>query len=389
MEAKNWTEKKSLMEIPRDKPDGIWDSEWAAMHLECMWPGLHDAGYLAEIKAVTMDVTGDRIGVSQGRARLHKYLRQRGYSADLGFPDNPDGWQFPCDPDSEGDLRSFKTMDTLLGLQIDIAQGAAKKWLKRSHVDDEIYPAWMLVKYTTEISEEWKDRWMIAGGRIFAPLIQAMNPNTQETGMIALKDDPIWAAPGDRNIFPDALGIDHPPFYINSGLSWDPVLKIEAIAHGLLPSGMPQKLMEESIRRHIDYKKNMQVLSKRAVQRRSEEYARRNSPEALHEKYKDQAQWYDTYNFSIKACEAVKKATASGEDLKAIMARIRTGLLRKELSHKPKVEAALRRALGLAHESSGLVLDACVEYKRALTLDPKVGCKRDYERLTSIHHRGV
>lgn len=377
------------MEIPTDIPKGLWHAEWAAMHLDCRWPGLRDDAYLAEIKAVTVDVTGDRIGISQGRARLHQYLRQRGYSAEHGFPDNPDGWHFPCDPDSDGDLRSFKTMDALLQLQVDIAQGAAKKWLKRSPTDDEIFPAWMLVKYRTEISEEWKNRWLIAGGRFFSPLCEMISPNTQETGMIALKDDPIWAALGDPNIFPDALGIDHPPFYRNSGLSWNPVLKIEAIAHGLLPTDMPPILLEKLIRRHIDYKKHLAELSNRAIQRSSEEYARRNSPEALHEKYKDQAQWYDTFNFSMKACEEVKKATVSGEDLKAIVARIRTGLQRKEISYKPKVEAVLRRALGLAHESSGLFADACAEYKLALSLDPKVGCKRDYERLTSLHHRRV
>ena len=56
--------------------------------------------------------------------------------------------------------------------------------------------------------------------------------------MIALKGDPIWGELGSYDNFPDALGVDHPPFAFNSGMGWREVAAGEVRKLGITgPNG--------------------------------------------------------------------------------------------------------------------------------------------------------
>jgi hypothetical protein len=57
--------------------------------------------------------------------------------------------------------------------------------------------------------------------------------------MIALKRAEIWDVIGDPAFFPDALGVDHPPFAFSSGMGWQQIDEEECLALGVLQAPLP------------------------------------------------------------------------------------------------------------------------------------------------------
>jgi len=77
------------------------------------------------------------------------------------------------------------------------------------------------------VPRDWPARWIIAGGK--------PRPDGR---MIALKGDPVWGELGGYDNFPDALGVDHPPFAFNSGMGWAAIATEEVDALGITgPNG--------------------------------------------------------------------------------------------------------------------------------------------------------
>lgn len=71
--------------------------------------------------------------------------------------------------------------------------------------------------------------------------------------MIALKDAEVWSAIGDPALFPDAIGVDHPPFAFESGMGWREILGSEARELGLTtrPAGFFAKA-KQMIKEAVD-----------------------------------------------------------------------------------------------------------------------------------------
>lgn len=192
------------------------------------------AVYLQEVKdAVELAMQGGyENDIPMLRLRLKETLTRLGYTPETGFPgdellDIPE-----AKPGSLRDLSSDRRINLILETQISLARAASQK--QRGLEPDRLarWPGWELVRvYRRRVprGEEgtlgWSGRWLRAGGPV------------NETGrLIARKDDPIWRALGDPDLFEDAIGVDTPPFAYNSGLRWVEVSRAEMEALGLMDS---------------------------------------------------------------------------------------------------------------------------------------------------------
>jgi hypothetical protein len=133
------------------------------------------------------------------------------------------------------DLSSFRRLDLIVKTQEALMSGAGEK--ARGSTPDrlEAAPCWELIRmvpvrmprrYTgSEASvDKTEPRWTISGGRLFGGR------------MIAPKGDPVWGEMGSSGNFDDALNVDHPPFYFNSGMGWKELLRTECLALGVTAS---------------------------------------------------------------------------------------------------------------------------------------------------------
>jgi len=196
------------------------------------------AGYLQEIKDVVdlamaggyeNDLPNLRLALKQSLARL-------GYTPETGFPGDDDLAIPPAEPGSLKDLSSGKRIDFILETQISLARGAGQRQRGLDPGRMKRWPAWELIRvYSRRVprgsepgSLGWAGRWLRAEG----PVV----PSGGRPGgrLIALKDDLVWRGLGSKELFDDALDVDHPPFAFNSGLRWVEVSRDESEALGLM-----------------------------------------------------------------------------------------------------------------------------------------------------------
>jgi hypothetical protein len=296
------------IEIPRNKPERMLDAEWVAMHLEFREPNVSNAEYLAELKAILIESAGGRLPLPDARIRLRDYLRASGYTPSKGFPDDAPGKWIPVASGSIDDLISPERLDWTLKHQMEVLYGARDKYAGNDPHRLDSFPGWMLMKRAGANADDLRDRWKRAGGAFYQPLLGGRCPDTEETGMIALKNDPVWARLGSSSLFSDAVDIDHPPFYLNSGLCckevdrWEleemGILSTEArmskdnsldpaIRHaferstgiGLIPENR-ERILEVIRLRRMTRKAERYKLAEEAVQKASEAYAKSNNSEA-------------------------------------------------------------------------------------------------------------
>jgi polyhydroxyalkanoate synthesis regulator phasin len=180
-----------------------------------------NAIFASELKRVIDELVSGRLSEGQARTALYELLDALGYDAEQGgFP----GEEVP--PALKGtlqDLRSFRRMDLIIRTQRDLMQGAGSLW--RAMQPDSLaeFPALELVRMgEVRVPRDLPARWAIAGGK---PAASGYAPNAHErlgeaTGLIALVGDPVFGELGSYDNFSDALGVDHPPFFFSSGISW-------------------------------------------------------------------------------------------------------------------------------------------------------------------------
>lgn len=160
------------------------------------------------LKRVIERLAAGEIGEGQARTALYETLDALGYDVEKGgFPGEE------LEPGLKGtiqDLRSFRRMDLIVRTQRDLMTGAGQK-ARGEHPDAlSNRPAWELVRVMpVEAPRDWPSRWVIAGGSF-----------VDGGRMVALKGHPIWGELGAYDNFPDALGVDFPPFAFNSGMGW-------------------------------------------------------------------------------------------------------------------------------------------------------------------------
>lgn len=199
-----------------------------------------NAIFANELQRVVDLIVGGTLSEGQARTVMYEVLDLLGYDVEKGgFP----GEEVP--PALRGtlqDLRSFRRMDLIIRTQRDLMIGAGEQW--RGHQAEMItaYPAWELVRVAeVKVPRDWPSRWTIAGGLLIdadtGEIItqEDFGPSEweyvrQRARMIALKGSPIWGELGSYENFPDALGVDFPPFAFNSGMGWKPVSAAEVRA---------------------------------------------------------------------------------------------------------------------------------------------------------------
>ncbi len=176
-----------------------------------------NAIFANKLKEVIDAVAAGSMGEGQARTALYEVLDALDYDVEKGgFP----GEEVP--PALRGslqDLRSFRRMNLIVRMQVDLMAGAGLK--ARGQTPDRLatHPAWELVRVEEKAApRDWPSRWAVAGGRFYG------TSNIEGRGrMIALKGDSVWGELGAWENFPDALGVDYPPFAFNSGMGWDEI----------------------------------------------------------------------------------------------------------------------------------------------------------------------
>ena len=186
--------------------------------------------FASKIKEVIDAIASGTMSESQARAALGQTLDALGYDAEAGgFSDAP------VEPALKGtlqDLRSFRRLDLIVRTQRELMQGAGEQWRGHQPAMLAAFPAWELIRVMPKraprnwsgespSSNDPRPRWVIAGGEV------------TDGRMIALKGDPIWGELGSYDNFPDALGVDHPPFAFNSGMGWRAVSRDEVQRLGI------------------------------------------------------------------------------------------------------------------------------------------------------------
>lgn len=196
-----------------------------------------NAIYISKIKEVVDALAAGDMNFATARWTLMETLKATGYTPDGGFPDAPPGSVPPALAGTLQDLSSTRRIEFILRTQIALVRGKGQQ--VRGHDRAAQFPAWELVRvYQVSAPRNWdgtqpskadpRSRWTIAGGK----------PGP----MIALKGDPVWGQLGNYENFPDALGVDHPPFAFNSGMGWREVAAGEARKLGITgPKGESPK----------------------------------------------------------------------------------------------------------------------------------------------------
>ncbi len=201
--------------------------------------------YASKLKPLIDQLAAGEIGEGQARSALAECLDVLGYDSQAGgFA----GEEVPAAlKGTLQDLRSFRRMDLIVRTQRDLMAGAGLQF--RGHQPDRLtqFPAWELVRVEARrVPRNWdgkaasertaeEARWVIAGGKFY------------KGRMIAFKGDPVWGELGAWENFPDALGVDHPPFAYNSGMWWKEISAAECDELGVTgPNGESREVWFDS-----------------------------------------------------------------------------------------------------------------------------------------------
>lgn len=228
--------------MPLPDPDSIFDSERMSRSREIMPTDLSTAElrelgadvlarsvftargtsaiFASKIKEVVDEILAGRLSESQARAALYQTLAALGYTPEGGFPGD-EGKVPPALKGTLQDLSSFRRLNLIVRTQVQLMQGAGEQWRGQQPEMLAAFPAWELVRVEDRAApRDWPSRWKIAGGEL-----------ADGGRMIALKGDPIWGELGAYENFPDALGVDHPPFAFLSGMGWKmiPAAEVERL----------------------------------------------------------------------------------------------------------------------------------------------------------------
>jgi hypothetical protein len=196
--------------VPSDMRTAEWSMlpQWLRERSFYM-AGVSRAEILDEFRREASLIVAGESSIPQSEKNLEQFLDRIGYQPE------------PGDEGTIRDLRSWRRMRIALRTNIDLLQGWQQKERGHRPGPAAAFPAWELIRIEPRTNErEWLQRWEDAGG--------------QPGRMIALKTDPIWSRLGSRELFPDALGVDYPPFAWGSGMGWKAIGFRDAEQLGLI-----------------------------------------------------------------------------------------------------------------------------------------------------------
>lgn len=166
-----------------------------------------DIHHLSAIRSVLAEILSGDMGEAEGRIAI-----ERATSETLGT----------------------SRVDLIVDTVTKLAGGYARAVSDNDPDVVDAYPAWEL--YRGGIRKEprdWNERWTTACNAAGDNDALAVYESTGR--MIALKESGVWDELGSSDNFDDALDVNYPPFYFNSGMiGIDNILREDCIALGLL-----------------------------------------------------------------------------------------------------------------------------------------------------------
>jgi hypothetical protein len=202
-----------------------------------------NAIFASKLQEVVDEITAGRMSDSQARAALFQTLQALGYDVEAGGFEGEE-----VEPALAGtlqDLSSFRRLDLIVRTQRQLMQGAGEQWRGMQPDRLEAFPALELIRIApVTVARDWPARWKIATGKdVPAQYAGAHKTIGAATGMILFKGDPGWGELGSYDNFPDALGVDHAPFYFNSEMWTREVPRQRVLDEGI--TGPNGETMEE------------------------------------------------------------------------------------------------------------------------------------------------
>lgn len=195
-----------------------------------------NAEYLKEVAHVVDEILSGNIGMTEGRIRLMRKLKELGYDPMVGFPQDMANIP-PAERGSLQDLSSERRIDLLLETNVRMAQGYAQEVAGNGEYVRYAYPAYELVRLYKRVIERgspeskspgWESRWEDAGDEVNWE-------GALREPMMALKDSPIWQALGDgAGGYTDTLLNPFPPYAFRSGKGRKAVSRERAIGFDLI-----------------------------------------------------------------------------------------------------------------------------------------------------------
>ena len=184
---------------------------------------VEEARILDAARRMCADVADGKLSASEFRRDMRQVLDQTGYS-----------------PDGEGirDMRTRARLDVIRETQVRQARGWAQ-W-KEGATEGALaaFPAQELIRVRErKMPRDWASRWAANGGKTYGGR------------MVALKNDPVWAAIS-------RFGTPYPPFDFGSGMGVRDIGWEEAVELGLLkdddpPPEMPEKGFNDGLEAKI------------------------------------------------------------------------------------------------------------------------------------------
>lgn len=148
------------------------------------------------------------------RLELKQLLMILGYDPETGFPGDAALGVPSAEPGSLRDLSSDRRINLILDTQLELMAGRGQQQRGMEEEALDLFPAWELIRSRrARVPRDWFGRWKQAGGRV-------LEDAEGRKRLIAHKRDEVWSVLGDRALFRDALGVDHPPFAFGSGMVW-------------------------------------------------------------------------------------------------------------------------------------------------------------------------
>ena len=173
--------------------------------------------FVSAIKQAVERMTSGEWNEATARAYLLEVIRGTGYTPEGGFPDAAPGSVPPALEGTIQDISSWRRIDLIVRTQLELSQGAGLMLGAMTPERIAEFPAFEV--YTlldVEVPRDWAARWTISGGK-FHGTRKEDTPVGAPGRLIALKGDPVFGELGSSENFDDALDVDFPPFYFNSG----------------------------------------------------------------------------------------------------------------------------------------------------------------------------
>ena len=159
--------------------------------------GVMRAAILDAFRREVAGIAAGRTGEEAALKRLQQFLQQIGYEPE---------------PGQEGtikDLRTSRRILTTLRTNVSLLQAWGQKERGLQPGALRATPGWDLVRVLPKkVPRNWIRRFVQVGGKLVNGRI------------IALKTDDVWRRLGSPENFPDAIGVDYPPFAFGSGMQW-------------------------------------------------------------------------------------------------------------------------------------------------------------------------